>query len=394
MRKILFILVASLPSWLTAQPYTPGTSYFGANNYIEYIAGNMPIILSAPHGGLLSPAAIPDRTCTGCSTLNDFNTQELARALATALHNRTGCWPHLVINRLHRRKLDANRDLLEAADGDPIAGQAWVDFHDFLGEAKSAVSEHFGKGLYVDLHGHGHTIQRLELGYLLYSDELRLPDSTLNQPANINNSSIRNLALSNLQNLPHAGLLRGDQSLGSLLQARGYPATPSQTDPFPEVSDPYFSGGYNTARYGSYQGGPIDGIQIECNRTGVRDSLSQVERFADSLAVSLLDFIRLHYLGSLLETLCMETGVSEGENTWRIDVSPNPYCGSFEIRQGDPTGIWTAEIFDFHGHLLLSDTIQSDFPLQVSLMKPQNIFLVLRKNGEILAAKTVLHICR
>src|SRR5262249_16761368 len=32
-------------------PYTPGQSYFGRNNYIEYIAGNSPLILSAAHGG-------------------------------------------------------------------------------------------------------------------------------------------------------------------------------------------------------------------------------------------------------------------------------------------------------------------------------------------------------
>ena len=32
-------------------PYVPGQSYFGRNNYIEYVAGNAPVIYSAPHGG-------------------------------------------------------------------------------------------------------------------------------------------------------------------------------------------------------------------------------------------------------------------------------------------------------------------------------------------------------
>lgn len=88
---------------------------------MEYLAGNLPIIVSAPHGGLLSPTSIPDRDCAGCTTVNDFNTQELARAFAEAVHERTGCWPHLIFNKLHRRKLDANRDIAEAADGNPDA---------------------------------------------------------------------------------------------------------------------------------------------------------------------------------------------------------------------------------------------------------------------------------
>ncbi len=394
MRTILSVLLSVLFFGLSAQSYVPGEAYFGANSYVEYIAGNMPIILSAPHGGLLSPASIPDRDCSGCSTVNDFNTQELARAVSTAIHNRTGCWPHLVVNRLHRRKLDANRDLPEAADGNAVSGQAWMDFHDFLGAATNAVTGQFGKGLYVDLHGHAHAVQRLELGYLLYSDELQLPDATLNQPTYIGYSSFQNLAYSNPQNLTHAELLRGDQSLGTLLDAHGYPATPSLSDPYPAETEDYFSGGYNTARYGSYNGGTIDGLQIECNRSGIRDSLPQVLRFADSLAVVLLDFMHRHYFGALTETLCNSTGLSNINNTWQMDISPNPYCRSFQISLADTNANWTAELFDFYGNFLFVKTIDPGVPLQIAFTQPKNTFVVLRRNGEIVAAKTVLHYCR
>lgn len=33
--------------------FIPGTTYLGRNNYIEYIAGNAPVILTAPHGGVV-----------------------------------------------------------------------------------------------------------------------------------------------------------------------------------------------------------------------------------------------------------------------------------------------------------------------------------------------------
>ncbi|NNM05492.1 MAG: hypothetical protein HKO65_10345, partial [Gemmatimonadetes bacterium] len=40
----------------------PGESYLGRNGYTEYLPGEVPLILSAPHGGDLRPAETPDRT--------------------------------------------------------------------------------------------------------------------------------------------------------------------------------------------------------------------------------------------------------------------------------------------------------------------------------------------
>jgi hypothetical protein len=394
MRALLFLAILASCQWSVAQSYVPGVAYFGNNNYVEYVAGNLPIILSAPHGGLLSPAALPDRDCSGCSTVNDFNTQELARAVASALYARTGCWPHLVVNRLHRRKLDANRDLPEAADGNAIAGQAWAEFHDFLGEAKHQVALQFGKGLYVDIHGHAHAIQRLELGYLLYAEELQLTDSLLNLPQYLQYSSIQHLARHNAQALSHAALLRGQQSLGAMLQQHGYAATPSDSDPYPMDGEAYFSGGYNTARYSSYSGGAIDGVQIECNRAGIRDSLSQVTRFADSLAVSLLDYLAAHYFQDMAQPLCAYALDDPENSAWQIDIAPLPYCRSFNITQYDATGNWIAEVFDFYGNYLFVKDLPVEIPVKVALAQPKDVIVVLRRNGEIMAAKTVLHYCR
>jgi hypothetical protein len=99
-------------------PYTPGQSYFGRNNYIEYVAGNAPVIYSAPHGGALTPSEIPDRTAGNCggsaTTTTDLNTIELVRAMGARHFARFGTRPHLIISHLARRKLDANRTAEEA----------------------------------------------------------------------------------------------------------------------------------------------------------------------------------------------------------------------------------------------------------------------------------------
>ena len=59
---LLAVVAGLLAGPTRAQTYVAGQTYFGRNNYIEYRAGNMPLIVSAPHGGTLTPAELPDRT--------------------------------------------------------------------------------------------------------------------------------------------------------------------------------------------------------------------------------------------------------------------------------------------------------------------------------------------
>ena len=265
--------------------YLAGETYFGAKNYIEYIAGDLPIVLGAPHGGYDTPSSIPDRTWG--TTVRDSNTQELAREIAFEFHRRTGRHLHVIICRLSRKKLDANREVIEAAQGDPEAVRAWEDWHGFIEAAKDTVVARFGAGLYIDLHGHGHDLQRLELGYLLTSSELELSDQQMIDMNLATESSIRALAAVTAVTFPD--LLRGESSLGSLLTARGFASVP---DP---GGNPYFSGGYNTQRHGARYGGTISAIQIECNYTGVRNNEANREAFAFALASALEAYFSAHF---------------------------------------------------------------------------------------------------
>ncbi|MGD2215369.1 MAG: Ig-like domain-containing protein [Gemmatimonadales bacterium] len=270
--------------------YVPGESYYGRRQYTEYIAGDLPIVLSAPHGGYEEPDEIPDRTWG--VVLQDRRTQELARTIGATIHERTGGYPHIIISRLHRVKLDPNREIDEAAQGNLYAEWAWGEYHDFIETAKAAVVEQVGRGLYLDLHGHGHEFQRLELGYLLSASDLELSDAELAQPAYVNKSSIRTLAQE--ADAGFAELVRGSLSLGGLLDARGFPSVPSPVYPDPG-GHPYYSGGYNTARHGSREGGPISGAQVEANWEGVRDNTNNREAFAAALAEALEVYLSEHF---------------------------------------------------------------------------------------------------
>jgi N-formylglutamate amidohydrolase len=273
-----------------------GAQYFGEFQYMEYIPGNLPIVISAPHGGTLTPVSIPDRTAG--TSARDTNTEELARQMGDAFQARLGRRPHIVICRLRRTKLDANREIVEAAQGNREAQRAWYEWHAFIDAARARVAADYPRGLYMDLHGHGHTIQRLELGYLLSSTELQLPELTLNGVAIVNTTSIRALVQSSGATL--TTLLRGPFSLGTLYEAVGFPSVPSASQPHPGAND-YFSGGYNTDRHGSRVGGVISGFQLEANFTGVRDTQQTRAAMADATVDVFVEYMSRHF-GMDIET--------------------------------------------------------------------------------------------
>ncbi len=256
---------------------TAGVACFGTRDYVEFVPGSFPVVISVPHGGAMTPATIPDRTGT---TVTDSNTIDLGRAIADAFLARTGRRPHLVICHLRRTKLDANREVVEAAQGNAEAIQAWQEYHGFIEQAMNAAA---GRGFYVDLHGHGHAIQRLELGYLLSASTLDLTDAQLNAGAYSTSSSLR-LAMSSTS-LTFASLLRGPASLGGLLGS-ATPSVPSPSAPSPG-SDPYFDGGYSTDRHTMR----LPGLQIESNFNGVRDTAANRTAFADRLVAALVTFL-------------------------------------------------------------------------------------------------------
>ena len=374
----------------------PGPIQFDSTGFVEYLPGNFPVILSAPHGGYVSPDSIPDRNCEGCVYLRDSYTQEIARDLYEAFYEESGYYPYLVINLLHRRKFDANRPLDTAADGNPIVIKAWNNYHAFIDSAKMQAVRAFDRALFLDLHGHAHTIQRIELGYLLSSSELRLPDEVLNSEAMIQESSIRSLVEDNLEGSSHSVLLRGERSFGSLLFRKNFPAVPSLEDPFPLDGESYFSGGYNTARHGSRDDrGPVDAIQIECNRD-IRFDEEVRPEFIDSISNVILEYVDIHYGiadrdqdGFFKKEDCDDedpsvypgaeeipnNGIDEDcdgrdllTNTqdWmdqRILTYPNPVIDILRI-EGLEGLNYTLKLFDIHGRLILKDSNAASMDLR------------------------------
>ncbi|WP_216366724.1 putative metal-binding motif-containing protein, partial [Flagellimonas amphidinii] len=293
--KAIFFFILTQFHFIFAET-PPGASEFDDTGFIEYIPGTYPIIISIPHGGLLEPATIPDRNCAGCIYGNDTYTQEIGRRIADYFFQETGYHPHVVINLLHRKKLDANREIGEGADEHPVGEEAWKNYQNFIETAKTAIINDFGRGLLIDFHGHAHTKKRIELGYILTKTDLNLSDTDLNNNAITNKNSIKNLVNDNELNLSHSELVRGPLSFGSLIYQKGYPAVPSPDDPFPLLTDPYFNGGYNVFTHGAWNSSEIDAFQIECDQNiRINGGPTVREAFSQSCAIALAKYISLHY---------------------------------------------------------------------------------------------------
>jgi len=104
-RSVFSILILCAWNLGFSQTFIPGNIYLDSTGYVAYRAGNLPLIISSPHGGSLQPDSIPDRTCSGCVTVGDAYTKTIAEGMYDEIFKKTGCYPHVIINLLHRKKI-------------------------------------------------------------------------------------------------------------------------------------------------------------------------------------------------------------------------------------------------------------------------------------------------
>lgn len=383
MMKYLLLISLSCCQLLAAgQPFTAGQTYWSPDGYIEYRCGHLPLIITAPHGGYQSPDSIPTRTCPGATTVQDANTLELAQAIDSIYGVYHACRPHVIISHLHRRKLDPNRDSSEASCDNPQSMAIWRAFHGFVQAARDSVQQQFGSGLLLDLHGHAHTIQRIELGYQLTGDHLRAGDAAINSAFRVQRSGIRSLVALNQGQLTHAELLRGEAALGTWLQQAGYPSVPSQQDTAPQPGEPFFSGGYITDRHGSKHGRTVDAIQLEHYRIGIRNTAANRARYADTLRVQVNRYLQTHYFGNdafLTACITLPGSVERHPSAPLFKAFPNP--GRELFVDAEKPG--TLRIYHLNGQQIHSSLLEAGRQQIALPLAPGMYLLEFRADGMV-----------
>lgn len=272
---------------VASEEWIVGNSVFGQHSYIEYIPGDLPLVIAVPHGGHEEPVMMPRRV--DGVTDSDANTQELARTIAAVVHAQTGRHAHLIISRLHRNRLDPNREITEAAQGNPAAEQAWREHHGFIEQACADAVRLHGVAFLIDLHGHGHKDLRVELGYLHSALDLADCTEALNEPSYAKSGSLG--LIMTRSELSYVELLHGPLSLGAMLENEGFLATPSPRLPVP--NEPFFRGGYTIARHCD-PAQRVTGVQIEANRPRLRDTPANRLAFAHALVRALDPYLITH----------------------------------------------------------------------------------------------------
>jgi hypothetical protein len=257
------VLFIALPMQALAVTYT--------YNDCDYIVGDIPVVISVPHGGA-DYVAYPFTTHIGTLT-GDAYTIQLATAIQIAFQNTYGKKPHVIISKLYRCYLDPCRDPgKHATDGyfyreqklwdnhyytitengatytkdidsfiNPCynyeyycpnswnvwgtaqAQRAWYQFHYFIDLATQKIydSNPNQKILYIDLHQQTNYSDTIELGYGIHADDF----------ANLGNiskdeTSLCHLLPASYTNAQLQAMLRGDSSFGGILENK-YNANPS-----------------------------------------------------------------------------------------------------------------------------------------------------------------------
>ncbi|RYG19555.1 MAG: hypothetical protein EOO07_06620 [Chitinophagaceae bacterium] len=272
--------------------YKPNTTVYGSNKYVTFKVGdiNSPIILASPHDGELTPETMPLRNHQDAVTVRDIYLTDLTEEISNALFAKTGIRPHVIINDVARSRMEPNRSLEEAYHKSEAANALWREYHAFLKGARDMVQNNVGKGLFLDMHGHGHTKKRVEVGYTVSIANLNATDATLNSVPGT--SSIYHLA--KISPYTFSELVRGDYAFGTLLANEGIRAVPSKSEPMPN-SDPYFNGGYCTSTYGSRTSGEVSAIQLETHGTDLRNTAADRKASGAKIADAIIKYMNMHY---------------------------------------------------------------------------------------------------
>ncbi len=267
---------------------------------IEYRSGNLPLIVTVPHGGLTLDSTLEVRTKENCpdpklTKSYDSHTPELADLVDSICFAQTGMYPHIVRVHLKRIYIDVNRPKNFAiVTGCEYTSNVYDKFYSLVAEAKQTITEQYGTGLMLDFHAHGHKKQEIEIGYQIKKADMNMSDEELNASDLAKTAGIYHLILNNKLNLNFAEMIRGENAFGSILNREGIPCIPNDQNKQP-LDTKYFSGAQVTKVNGSCSGGTINAIQLEFNRDSRKEPLKRLNT-AEKLVKSIGIYMDTNYI--------------------------------------------------------------------------------------------------
>lgn len=244
---------------------------------VHFQKGDLPILLTAPHGGTNVLKDVLTRT--NGTLLRDDGTYELALLVSEELTKLTkGKKPYLVAAQFHRKYLDVNRPATNAFES-PGAKPYYDTYHQQVSNYVAQIRQRFGgEGLMIDLHGQAR------------------------DAASIFRGTGNGLTVTRLLKKQGEPAFTGTNSLLGQLAAMGYNVIPNNTPPGKPPEDRSYNGGYTVRTYGSNNENGIDAIQIEL---GYKLRRIDRQKFAQALAQAIFTFQKeyLNQTGTSLKSV-------------------------------------------------------------------------------------------
>jgi len=228
------------------------------SDLVEVVEGDLPIVITAPHGGTSAIPGSEERKDTSLPqfvTVLDTRTDELARVTASEVEKCFGKKPWVIIAKFSRKYADANRPIMYGAESDAAKVQHKL-YHDSVRKAVDSVRTKFHKGILVDFHGQ---------------------------------AADKEIVFRGTQNLKSVGevsndILSGEKSFLGVLEKSGVKIVPDASHPR-EKEHPKFDGGYTVQTYGSGHADGIFAVQLEFG--GIYRSANAILETARKLAAAL-----------------------------------------------------------------------------------------------------------
>jgi hypothetical protein len=239
-------------------------------NWLSYRVGDIPIVISAPHGGNIQPLNMPNRKYG--VTVRDTYTRRLTELLADSFY--TGR-PYVLMADIHRKKVDLNRDISEGAQGVLRAQTMWRTWNSLLQIFIEDAKSRFGKVLYIEIHSQNDN-DLIQLGYHLGAKDyldLKHGDGS-NAPSTMDALSKGN----------RKELLFGFESIEARLERLDYKIM------LPTSNEGYFNGGRGIEVFSAFTSG-VGAIQLEFPKSLLKSKLSKVSL---DLSYTLLCFKRVY----------------------------------------------------------------------------------------------------
>ncbi len=215
-----------------------------ASDLVIVESGELPVILTAPHGGGQDVPGCALRTPVGTRFVDrpDQHTDVLARGIADELKRLTGKPPYLVMARFHRKFIDANRRADEAY-GDAGCAAVYDAYHAAIRRHINEIRARHPQAMLFDIHG-----------------QAVYPDSILR-------GTHYGAAVTRLLARAGAPAITGPDSVFGRFAAMGYTIVPlNNTAPTARVEAPGYTGGHTVALYGSNRVDGVDAMQLEFGR--------------------------------------------------------------------------------------------------------------------------------